>query len=148
MALARWNPTYPGLSVRDAIDRLFDDSVWWPMRAGFAPYAGDFQAPMDVYAEGDGYVVEVALPGLSPEQIDVKVEGNVLTITGQEQLAPEGRQYLVRQRPNGQFQTTVTLPESADAAQAKATFEHGVLKLEIPKAESAKPKRIPLSAGT
>ena len=147
MAISRWQPQ-PALSMRDAINQLFDESVWWPMRTGFGNACGSFYAPMDVYTEGDGYVVEVALPGVAPDQIDVQMVGNTLTISGEAKWeAPEGRQYLVRQRQGGRFQTAVTLPDAADAAQAKATFEHGVLHLEIPKSEAAKPKRIALNAG-
>ena len=145
MAITRWEPFGNALSVRDVMNHLFDESVWFPMRGNL----GANQAPMDVYTEGDGYVVEVALPGIKPEDINVEMVGNTLSISGQYQAeAPEGRQYLVRQRPSGTFQATVTLPEAAEAAQAQATFEHGLLRLNIPKSESAKPKRIALKAGS
>jgi HSP20 family protein len=60
----------------------------------------------------------------------------------------EGRHYLVRQWPRGQFETTVALPDAGDAAAISATYEHGVLRLTVPKSEAAKPKRIALTAGT
>ena len=146
MAITRWQPGHPVLSMREAFDRLFDESVWRPARFGNAD--GAFQVPMDVYTDGDGYVVEVALPGLKPEEIDVQMVGTTLTITGEARTeAPEGRQYLVRGRGHGRFQTSITLPAAADATAAKASFEHGVLKLEVPKSEAAKPKRIELNAG-
>ena len=148
MAITRWQPSYPTLSVRDAFNQLFDESLWWPQRSGFGSSFGGFQAPMDVYTEGDGYVVEVALPGVTPEQIDVQMIGNTLTVGGELPVeAPEGRQYLMRQRPGGKFQASVTLPDAADAGQVKATFEHGILRLAVPKSEAARPKRIALNAG-
>ena len=147
MAITRWQPAHPALSMREAINQLFDESIWASTRPwgnGF----GNFQAPMDVYTDGDGYVVEVALPGLPPDQIDIQMVGNTLTVSGEARFeAPEGRQYLVRQRQYGRFQTSVTLPDAADASQVKAGFEHGVLRLEVPKSETAKPKRITLNAG-
>ena len=143
MAITRWEPFGNALSVRDVMNQLFDESVWFPMRSNL----GTYQAPMDVYTEGDGYVVEVALPGIKPDDIKVEMVGNTLSISGQYQAeAPEGRQYLVRQRPSGTFQATVTLPEATEAAKAQATFEHGLLRLNIPKSEAAKPKRIALKA--
>ena len=148
MAITRWQPLQPAVSMRDAISQLFDESIWAPTRAGFGNSYGSFYAPMDVYTEGDGYVVEVALPGVAPDQIDVQMIGNTLTISGEAKLeAPEDRQYLVRQRQGGRFQTSVTLPDAADASQVKATFEHGVLHLQVPKSEAAKPRRIELNAG-
>jgi HSP20 family protein len=143
MAITRWEPTRP-LSMREAMEQLFDESVWWPIGRDM----GALQAPMDVYTDGDGYTVEVALPGVKPEDINVEMIGNTLTISGEYKFeAPEGRQYLVRQRQAGNFQTTVTLPDAADAAKAQATFEHGLLRLHVPKSETAKPKKIALKAG-
>lgn len=148
MAITRWQPTRPVLSLRDAMNQLFDESMWWPTGSFGSGGGFGFSAPMDVYAEGESYIVEVALPGVSPDQIDVQMVGNTLTISGEAKIeAPEGRQFLVRQRQGGRFQTSVTLPDAGDAAQVKATFEQGVLRLEVPKSETAKPKRIALNAG-
>jgi HSP20 family protein len=144
MAISRWQPSRPLLSVRDAMDQLFDESVWWPSR----PMQNGFYAPMDVYADENGYVVEVSLPGVNPDDIDIQMVSHTLTISGEARLeAPEGRRYLTRQRQGGRFQTSVTLPDAADAAKIKATCEHGVLRLEVPKSETAKPRRIALQTG-
>ena len=64
MAISRWEPFGSPLTMRDAMNRLFDQSLWWPMQTGF----GTVQAPMDVYTEDDRYFVEVALPGLNPDE--------------------------------------------------------------------------------
>ena len=145
MAISRWEPFGNALSLRDAMNQLFDESLWWPT----GRLADGLQVPMDVYADGDGYVIEVALPGVKPEDIDVQMVGNTLTISGEYKLeTPEGRRYLTRQRQGGKFQTSVTLPDAGDASQIKATCEHGVLRLEVPKSEAAKPKRIPLKTGS
>jgi HSP20 family protein len=144
MAITRWEPFGNALSVRDAMNRLFDQSVWWPMGQELS----GFQVPMDVYTDGEGYVVEVALPGVRPEDINVEMTGHTLTISGEYRLeAPEGRNYLLRQRQGGKFQTSFTLPDAADAGQIQASYEHGLLRLHVPKTEAAKPKRIALKAG-
>ena len=145
MAISRWEPFGSPLTMRDAMNRLFDQSVWWPMQTGF----GTVQAPMDVYTEDDRYFVEVALPGLYPDEINVQMTGDTLSISGEVKLeAPEGRNYLVRQRQGGTFQTSVTLPDAGDASQIQATYHNGLLRLEIPKSEAARAKRIPLKAGS
>ncbi len=142
MAISRWDPTHELLPVREAMSRLFDESFWFPhqMTNGRAS-----QVPMDVYTEGDDYFIEVALPGVKPEDVNIEMMGNSLTIAGEAHAdVPEGRTYLVRQRRIGKFETSLTLPVVADASKAEAHFEHGVLRLRVPKSEAAKPKRITL----
>jgi HSP20 family protein len=145
MALTRWDPAGGALSLRDAFNHLFDQSVWAPM-GGFGGFGG--QVPCDVYIEGEGYVVEAALPGLDPDAIEIEMVQGTLTIRGAyPETSTEGRHYVVRQWPRGQFQATVTLPDAGDASAITATYEHGVLRLMVPKSEAAKPKRIALKAG-
>jgi HSP20 family protein len=144
MAISRWERVGSPLSVEEAAQQLFDQGVWWPLRHE----RGMVSTPMDVYANGDGYVVELALPGVKPEDLDIQLTGTMLSISGEcKSTAPEGYRYLVCQRRAGRFQTAVTLPDAADAAQITATFEHGLLRLEVPKSEASKPKRIALKSG-
>ena len=103
---------------------------------------------MDVYAEGDNYVIEVAVPGLNPDAVNVSVLGNQVSISGEFPAAPEGRQYLFHERSGGRFERTVTLGADLDADKVQAHYEHGALRLVIPKAESARPKRIEIGSGT
>jgi|SRR5688572_23931095 HSP20 family protein len=144
MALARWTPAQEMTTLRDAMDRLFEQSFvrpngWQTWRSG--------SVPMDVYADGDNFVIEVALPGVTPDAVNVSVLGNQVTISGEYPAAPEGRQYLFRERTGGRFERTLYLPTELDADKAEAHYEHGVLRLSIPQHEAAKPKRIALSAG-
>ena len=145
MAIARWEPAGGALSLRDAFNHLFDQSVWTPMGQPFGSFGG--QVPFDVYTEGDRYIVEVALPGLDPDAITIEMVQGTLMISGAyPEATAKGRHYLVRQWPHGQFLTTVALPDAGDAAAITATYEHGVLRLTVPKSEAAKPKRIALKA--
>jgi HSP20 family protein len=145
MAISRWEPGRGALSLSDAVKQLVDESIWWP---GAAQQNGfGLQVPMDVYLDGDRYVVEAALPGLSPEDVNVEMSGTTMTISGEyQQRAAVGRQYLTRQRPQGRFQASITLPEADDAANVTASYTHGVLRIEVPRSEAARPKRIPLKA--
>ncbi len=145
MAMARWSPFQEFTTLRDAMDRLFEQSVVRP--TSWAGNGWQAALPMDVYADGDNFVIEAALPGLDPDAVNVSVLGNQVTISGDYPAAPEGRQYLFRERGTGHFERTIYLPTELDADQAQAHYEHGLLRLTLPKAESAKPRRIALSAG-
>ena len=146
MAISRWEPGRGALSLRDAVNELFDQSFWSPLGWRSNGFGG--QVPMDVYTEGDSYVVEAELPGLNPDAVNVEMVGHTLTISGEyPSEAPESRQYLMHQRQSGRFQASVTLPDAADASQIKATYQNGLLCLAIPKSEAAKPRRIALKAG-
>jgi HSP20 family protein len=144
MALVRFSPVHEMTTLREAMDRLFEHSVVRPNGA-MAWRAG--AVPMDVYADGDNFVIEAAFPGLDPDAVNVSVLGNQVTISGEHPAAPEGRQYLFRERMGGRFERTVYLPTDLDADKAEAHYEHGVLRLTIPQHETAKPKRIALNAG-
>ena len=142
MAITRWDPFADMLPLRDAMNRLFEESFIRPTGFGFAPAVA-----LDVYTEGEDYVIEAALPGLAPESIEVTVLGNQVTLRGDYPAAPEGRQYLYRERAGGRFERTVTLGSDLDADKVQAHYEHGVLRLTVPKAESARPKRVAIANG-
>ena len=141
MAITRWDPMQEMLPLREAMNRLFEASEVAPsgLMGAASPVA------FDVYTDNDNYVIEAALPGLNPDAVNVEVLGNRVTISGEYPATPEGRQYLVRERPTGRFQRIVTLPTEADASKAQGSCEHGVLRLTVPKAEHAKPKRLALN---
>ena len=143
MVMTRWDPFQDLLTSRHAADRMFQQSLFAPTSA----YGGrGWALPLDVYVEGENYVIEAALPGLNPEAVNVEVLGNQVAIRGEYPAAPEGRQYLFRERAGGRFERVVALPTELEAGQAEAHYEHGLLRLVVPKAETARPKRIALIA--
>ena len=134
------------MTLRQAMDHLFDDDVFRPFR--WMPGAGDGPAlPLDVTTSADELVVEAALPGIKPEDVEITVENGTLAISGktaEERRAEEGS-YLVQEIRRGTFSRSVTLPNGLEPDKASATFEHGVLTLRIPKAEQLKPRQIRIS---
>ncbi|HYK95570.1 MAG TPA: Hsp20/alpha crystallin family protein [Candidatus Dormibacteraeota bacterium] len=141
----RPSPLRDMLSMRSAMDRFFDDD--------FRPFhwlAGGFDGPalpLDVTTSTDSVTIEAALPGIRPEDVDITVENGAVTISGktaEERSAEEGS-YVVQEIRRGNFSRTVTLPNGLEPDKAKATFEHGILRLEIPKAEQLKPRQIKIS---
>ena len=141
--IRRSSPLGELVTLRQAMDRLFEDSFVRPRvwGAGWSEAAG---LAMDIRSTPDALVVEAALPGVKPEEVDITVEGGTLTITGEfrsERNAGEG-DYLVQEMRRGSFSRAVTLPQALEPDKATATFEHGVLTLRIPKAEETRPRQI------
>jgi HSP20 family protein len=138
------------LSLRQAMDRLFEDSFVRP-RAAWAPaLAEGGLLPVDVSTSADALVVEAALPGARPEDVEITVEDGTLTIrasTSSERKDGEG-DYLVQEIRRGEVSRSISLPSGLEADKAEASFEHGVLTLRIPKAEQVKPRQIRINATT
>jgi HSP20 family protein len=139
------------VTLRQAMDRLFDDTVFRPYSAGNG-YADFGRLALDVRTTSDSLLVEASLPGFKPEDVDITVENGTLTIKAEDRTEETHEQggWVVREIARGSVMRTVTLPTGLEADKAEATFEHGVLKLRIPKAEQVKPRQIriqPVTAG-
>ncbi|SFP00604.1 HSP20 family protein [Amycolatopsis arida] len=105
--------------------------------------------PMDAYRSGDEFVVEFDLPGVSPESIDLNVERNVLTVKAERKVElGDNVDVQVSERPRGTFSRQLFLGESLDTDNIEAHYDSGVLRLRIPVAERAKPRKIAISGGT
>jgi len=135
------------ISLREAMDRLFEESVVRP-RAGWLAPLGAESLALDVYETDQDVVVKSSVPGVKPEDIDITITGDTLTIKGETKAEEkvEKANYIRQERRYGAFSRSVTLPTSIVAEQAKAEFEHGVLTLTLPKAEEVKPKSIKVKA--
>lgn len=141
--LVRWEPFRDMLNMRREMDRLFDNF--------FAPFAtSEWETPtqwglaVDVSENDDAYMVKASVPGVNPEDIEVTLTDNVLTISGASKgdIETEGEKYHVRERRYGHFSRTLTLPTAPKADAIEAIHTNGVLTLTLPKAEETKPKRI------
>lgn len=135
-AASLWDDMF---TVRREFDRLFDRYGSNELTAAWAP-------PVDVRETGDGIQVEAELPGIDPENVDVRVENGVLTISGEKKTeyeeGTEGSNYHLVERRYGRFERSFTLPRTVDAEKVEARFSNGVLSIALPKAETAKPRRI------
>jgi HSP20 family protein len=142
MAIERWDPFREAISLRDAMNSLFQESFVRP--SGLAAQDGRQALPLDVSESEDGFVVKASLPGVKPEDVQVTVRGDMLTIRGEATAEEEkqGERWHVRERRFGTFQRSVMLGEPVDAAKAESSYEHGVLTLRLPKSEAARPQQI------
>ena len=144
--LVRWDPLREMVTLREAMDRLLAESFVRPDSA--FPLLGAEGPAVDMYQGKDEIVVKAAIPGVKPEDIEIQVTGDILSIKGElkeEEKIEEGN-YLRKERHFGQFIREFTLPTQVSADKAKAEFEHGVLTLRLPKAEAVKPKSITVKA--
>jgi HSP20 family protein len=102
--------------------------------------------PIDVRAEDDDFVITALVPGLKPEDLNIQVINETVTLSGELNFASDEKaNFIHKECPNGKFRRTITLPSTLDASKAEANVENGVLTLRIPKAEESKPKTIKVS---
>jgi HSP20 family protein len=145
-SLIKWEPFGDLISLRDAMDRLFEES-FVRMRGLPSPFGAEALA-IDMYETADSVVVRTGVPGVKSEDIDITITGDVLTIKGETKVEEkvEKENYIRQERRHGSFQRSVRLPGSLLPDKAEAAFENGILTLTIPKSEEAKPKTIKVEA--
>lgn len=142
--LIRWEPAREMMTLREAMDHLFDDAFTRPLSLRDA-----WTVPaIDMYQTDDEIVVKAALPGIKAEEVQINVTGEVLTLKGemkQEEDIKEKAWHIHEQR-YGSFERSVALPTDVVADKAKAEFENGILTITLPKAEEVKPRTITVKA--
>ena len=143
--LIRWEPSRDMMTLREAMDRLFDDAFTRPFHLN----GGSLGSPaIDMYQTDGEVVVKVAVPGIKPEEVQISVTGDILTIKGEVNQEKEIKEkaYQMRERRWGSFERSVMLPAEVKSDQSKAVFENGILTISMPKDEKAKPKMISIKA--
>ena len=104
--------------------------------------------PMDAYRHGDRFMVQFDLPGIDPGSLDLTVDKDVLTVSAERSWQPyEGQDVLICERPQGTFTRQLFLGDNLDAEHTEASYDHGVLTVIIPVAESAKPRKVEITSG-
>jgi HSP20 family protein len=146
MAIERWDPLRDMVSLRDAVSSLLQESFVRP--GGIGGGGGPATLPLDVHETENEFVVKASLPGLKPEDVQLTVHGDTVTIRGETKAEEEkkGQTWHLRERRSGTFQRSVSLATPIDADKAHARFEHGVLTLTLPKTEKARPKQIKVNS--
>ena len=145
MAIVHWDPSRDISLLQGDMNRLFERF--------FAPQSESshqrWVPAMDITEEGDHYILRADVPGMSESDLSIEVQDRTLTVSGERRFEqrPEHDGGFVRlERAYGSFQRSLTLPEGIDAEAIEATFENGVLELQIPKPVEAKPRRITIGA--
>ena len=147
--LARWDPFQDLLAIQDEMNQLFGQATGQGGRTTGGEAGTRAWAPaLDIAERNDAYVVTVEVPGIKPEQLDITLENGALTISGERRFETETKeqQFHRIERRYGAFRRSITLPNRVKADAIDASFEDGVLRVVVPKAEEAKPKRIEVRA--
>ena len=140
-AINRWEPG-TGLSLRDAINQLFEDSWVRPLSTWSGSRSSRY-LPLDIYESAESFFVKAFLPGVLPENLDITVQNNTLTIRAEQPAEQqEGVRYYLRERTGGTWFRSFELPVPVDADHIDARLEHGVLHLTLPKVPEAKPHKV------
>ena len=146
--LTRWEPAREIMTLREAMDRLFDDAFTRPFsltREGGYSWASP---AIDMYQTDNDVVVKAALPGLNPEEVQINVTGDILMIKGEAKHEEErkDRSWHIREQRWGAFERSIRLPTGVLSYLAKADFQNGILTVTLPKSEEVKPKAITVKA--
>jgi HSP20 family protein len=139
MTLVRFDPIRDLVGIQERLSRLMADS----QRTTDDGY-GAWLPPVDIFEKGDDLLIRAEVPGVDKDDIDIRVENGVLQIRGERRPnaeVQEGNAYRL-ERAYGRFNRSFTLPTTVDASRIAAKYKDGVLELSIPKAESAKPKKV------
>ncbi len=141
MTLMLRDPFAESAPLHQAMDRLFEESFPRPHRHWL---------PVDVYETASALVIKAALPGIAPEDVDIAIDGDTLTITGEFKgdVEEQDREYHRRELYIGTFERALRLPERFQAEKAEAVFDHGILTLTVPKVKQAEVKHIKVKPRT
>lgn len=142
--LIRWEPVREMMTLREAMDHLFDDAFTRPLSMS----AVSAMPAIDLYQTADEIVVKAALPGLKPDEVQISVTGEVLTLRGEFKQQEEKKEatWHMREQRYGSFERSIMLPTEVQTDKAKADFENGILTVSLPKAEAVKPRTINIKA--
>ena len=149
MTINNWEPIRDLVTLREAMNKLFEESFVRPpttrwLRARAQEDRCDL--PLDAYATSDDLIIVAQVPGLSPEDVEITIEGDTLSIKGEFKAPAEDVDYMMQERPYGTFCRTLRLNIPVQPDKAEAVFDKGVLVLTLPKAEEVKPKIIKVKA--
>ena len=150
MALIRWEPVRELNTIQNEMNRLFNTFFEaGPGQTGGQTAARRWLPAMDLVEDGDEFVLRADLPGLSEDDVNIELEDNVLTISGERKSEHEERSegYYRLERASGSFSRSLTLPEGVDPEKVQARFDRGVLEVKIPKPEQVKPRKVTISVG-
>ncbi len=141
MSLIRWDPFDDLVSLRESMDKLFEDFF---TRRPRGQSLAAWQPALEVFETDGDVVVRAELPGVDPKQVEITATDDAITIKGESRTEQEekSRHYVRRELRYGAFMRTVPLPGGVRGDQAKASFKNGILEIRVPKSERAKPKTV------
>ncbi len=142
MTLEKWEPFRDLMAMQDRMTRLIDETLSRIWKEDVAREV--WSPPVDILERGDEVVLKVDLPGVSQEEIDIRVEETSLTIQGERRLLKDTSEenYIQIERPYGTFRRTFDLPQMIEREGIKASYKDGVLRIVLPRKHEIEPKQI------
>jgi HSP20 family protein len=144
--LTRWEPVREMMTLREAMDRLFDDAFTRPLsvRDGWSMAS----PAIDMYQTDNDVVVKASIPGIKAEEVQINITGDILTLKGEarQEEDRQERSWHLREQRFGSFERSIVLPTDVKSDQAEAVFENGILTITLPKADEVKPRTINIKA--
>lgn len=146
MAIVRWDPFREMVTLRNSMDRMFEDSILRRLQA--TSDSTDGYLATDVHQTDDAITIKAVMPGVKPDDVEISITGETVTIRGESKKEEEIKEenYLLRERQYGTYSRTLQMPVQIQGDKAEAVFEDGILILTLPKAEEVKPKQIKVKA--
>ena len=146
MALARWNPWGELFNLHDQMDQLFNQTL---NQTVMPTGTQTVSLPLDIRQSDEAYFIEASVPGFAPDEVEVTLDENVLTIRGEHKTEKDETKggYVRRERRQTSVFRQVGLPSEVKADEITARFENGILTVQVPRAQKAQPRRIEVSAG-
>lgn len=150
MALIRWEPAAELNTIQNEMNRLFNSLFDTPVRAQAGETTRRWIPAMDLVETSDHYVLRADLPGVAEQDVNIELEANVLTVSGERRAEHTQEQggYRRIERAYGSFSRSLTLPEGVNPEAVQAHFDRGVLEVRIPKPEQIKPRKVTISVGS
>ena len=147
--MQRWDPFSDLRQMQNTMDRMWRRMGTSARNSEESPEMESWAVPLDVTQQGENTLIRASMPGVSPEDIQVSIEDNVLTIKGQtvKEVQDEGETYLMRERRTGSFHRALRLPDSVDPDKVEPRYEHGVLTISVPKAEAKRARHLQVQVG-
>ncbi len=146
MTVTRWEPLKDLMALQERMNRFFEETF---SRGPQEAEAGAWLPPVDILERGEEIILKMEVPEVDQNDIDIKVEGNILIIKGERRLEEETKteDYHKLERPYGSFSRSFSLPNTIEPGKVKASYKDGMLRLTLPKKEETKPKQIKVEVG-
>lgn len=147
--MQRWDPFSDLRQMQNTMDRMWRKMGTSARNSEESPEMEAWAVPLDVTRQGENTVIRASMPGVSPEDIHVSIEDNVLTIKGHstKEVQDEGETYLMRERRTGSFHRALRLPDSVDPEKVEPRYDNGVLTITVPKAEAKRARQLQVQVG-
>jgi HSP20 family protein len=149
VTIVRWEPFRELSSLQTEMNRLFNTAFGDLPNGGTGGAARRWMPPMDLLETDEHFVLRADLPGMTESDVNIELEDNVLTVSGERKAEHEDKRegFYRMERAFGSFSRSLTLPKGVDPETVNASFDQGVLEVRIPKPEQRKPRKINISAG-